>query len=245
MKTMPSNIDKYTTGRFRTMTGLLEPKFAEKKKVAILDIGGNTGDYFAYLINNGFTKSSLNYNLIDFDPVALKIAHKRGITTYQHDIAVGSINSIVKGKFDIIICTEVLEHLLDPKKLVTQFSGLLRPGGLVLISLPNENGLFHRIYVLIGLGIDQLAFEPHKHHHFPTISQSRIFLRTYFKILSERYFLMMSGENTRFGFLAGFLHLFPDRGWSFLMEKLPNLFARGTIFLCRPKKTIHNYSRSF
>jgi 2-polyprenyl-3-methyl-5-hydroxy-6-metoxy-1,4-benzoquinol methylase len=39
--------------------------------------------------------------------------------------------------FDAIILSHVLEHLRDPAEILRRFCGLLRPGGSVLIAVPN------------------------------------------------------------------------------------------------------------
>jgi 2-polyprenyl-3-methyl-5-hydroxy-6-metoxy-1,4-benzoquinol methylase len=43
--------------------------------------------------------------------------------------------------FDIIICADVLEHLRNPRPLLNQLHGFLKPGGSVLMSLPNASHL--------------------------------------------------------------------------------------------------------
>jgi 2-polyprenyl-3-methyl-5-hydroxy-6-metoxy-1,4-benzoquinol methylase len=43
--------------------------------------------------------------------------------------------------FDAIICADVLEHLRDPRPLLNQLHGFLKPGGSVLMSLPNASHL--------------------------------------------------------------------------------------------------------
>jgi len=45
---------------------------------------------------------------------------------------------------DIILCSSVLEYLEDPEEVLRQFSQLLAPGGVVLISLPNRFS-FYRV----------------------------------------------------------------------------------------------------
>jgi SAM-dependent methyltransferase len=45
--------------------------------------------------------------------------------------------SLQKGSFDVITLWWVLEHVEDPKVLLEQVKGLLRPGGLVVIRVPN------------------------------------------------------------------------------------------------------------
>ena len=44
-------------------------------------------------------------------------------------------------KFDAIICADVLEHLRNPRPLLKQLHGYLKPGGSVLMSLPNASHL--------------------------------------------------------------------------------------------------------
>ncbi|MFM8920746.1 MAG: methyltransferase domain-containing protein [Limnohabitans sp.] len=43
--------------------------------------------------------------------------------------------------FDAIICADVLEHLRDPRPLLNQLHGFLKPSGSVLMSLPNASHL--------------------------------------------------------------------------------------------------------
>lgn len=39
--------------------------------------------------------------------------------------------------FDCIICADVLEHLQRPERLLEQLHGFLKPGGVLVVSLPN------------------------------------------------------------------------------------------------------------
>ncbi len=43
--------------------------------------------------------------------------------------------------FDAVICTEVLEHILDPVAVVREFGRIVRPGGVALISVPLGSGI--------------------------------------------------------------------------------------------------------
>lgn len=42
-----------------------------------------------------------------------------------------------KNTFDVILCLDVLEHLIDPWIVVTKLSRLIKPGGVLIVSLPN------------------------------------------------------------------------------------------------------------
>ena len=41
------------------------------------------------------------------------------------------------GRFDTLICGDVLEHLVDPWRVLRAFAALLEPGGHAVVSLPN------------------------------------------------------------------------------------------------------------
>lgn len=54
-----------------------------------------------------------------------------------------------QGYFDVIICADVLEHLVDPWQAVTRLVPFLRTGGIVVVSLPNARDylLFVAIFI--------------------------------------------------------------------------------------------------
>lgn len=53
-------------------------------------------------------------------------------------------------EFDLIICTEVLEHLLWPQALLKEFHRILSPDGKLIASVPNTVSLTYRIAWLMG-----------------------------------------------------------------------------------------------
>lgn len=55
--------------------------------------------------------------------------------TYVADLCAGPLG-IPEGAFDAIVCTEVLEHTLEPFAAAAEMHRLLRPGGLLLLSCP-------------------------------------------------------------------------------------------------------------
>ncbi len=46
------------------------------------------------------------------------------------------LDSEVEGRFDVVICEQVLEHVLDPNAAAANLRGLCRPGGTVIVSTP-------------------------------------------------------------------------------------------------------------
>lgn len=46
-------------------------------------------------------------------------------------------SDIEKGSLDVILCLDVLEHLVDPWSMVARLTPLLKPGGRLIASIPN------------------------------------------------------------------------------------------------------------
>ena len=52
--------------------------------------------------------------------------------------------SAYRGAYDLVLCEQVLEHLIDPRQAVRNLSMLLKPGGMIHLSVPainNRHGL--------------------------------------------------------------------------------------------------------
>jgi SAM-dependent methyltransferase len=219
--------DPYVRQRYQIAVKLLHPYL--RSGTAILDIGGYSGDILELL------PEGVKYCCIDIDKKALELAKKRGAITKVVDLDYEPLH--LEGElFNIIMCIEVLEHLKNPGRILEQIPNLLIHDGIVLISLPNENTIYHRILSLLGFGLDQEAFNIGKHLHFPTIKQSRVFLSRYFSIFNHQYYISVSGRDSKIQKISFIFKLLPDRFWYFLARVWPSLFARGTIFSCRPKK---------
>jgi len=53
-------------------------------------------------------------------------------------------------KFDIIIFSDVLEHLYDPVGVIKSYQSLLKHDGTIVVSVPNIANIFSRIALLFG-----------------------------------------------------------------------------------------------
>lgn len=54
------------------------------------------------------------------------------------------------GRYDVIICADILEHLREPAALLRRLRTHLEPGGTFLCSLPNSGNIHFRLTVLSG-----------------------------------------------------------------------------------------------
>lgn len=221
--------DKYTKIRLEQTADIvievLEDNFS------ILDVGGYNGDL--YKIIKSKTDKKFSYKIVDYDDDALKIANKLGADISKCNLELDYCNKGFENeKFDLIISTECLEHLSNPKKQLEIFKKILNENKYCIISLPNENTIYHRLMSLFGKGLDTNVWKLYKHLHLPTTKQSEELVVEFFKIKKISRYINLSFEYTRSKWLSVF-KIVPQFIWVQLANTLPGLFARGSIFLCK------------
>ncbi len=71
---------------------------------------------------------------------------KRNLDGYPVRLLKGELDAVELpvGGFDRIVCSEVLEHVVDPEGLLSTMRELLAPRGRVVVTIPNDT-LIHRI----------------------------------------------------------------------------------------------------
>ena len=107
-------------------------------RVKILDIGCGVGTIDFYLAKHG-----RNVTGIDISQNSILVAKKNALHfRLNKKIAFKVLefpNKIPNGRFDIVICSEVLEHLKNDKMAVKKIQTLLLADGLLIASSPSQN----------------------------------------------------------------------------------------------------------
>ncbi len=102
---------------------------------SVLDVGcGDASNYQAWLV-----KQVRDLKAIDISAIGIAQASKMGIDAKVHDLSAKF--PFEDATFNGAVCIEVLEHLYDPKFTVSEIFRVLKPGGLLITSVPN-NGYF-------------------------------------------------------------------------------------------------------
>lgn len=113
-----------------------------KSRLSILDYGCGTGDHITMpLARAGDQVLGIDVH----EPSILEARRKYALSnlTFRTAEAQALLNDALS--FDVIVCSEVLEHLDDPSELLGSFRRLLRPGGALIITTPNGYGSFEML----------------------------------------------------------------------------------------------------
>ena len=107
---------------------------AGSKPLRILDYGcGTGGNTSAY----GWFGNVVG---IEPDSGAVRLAHNRGGARYCRTS--GTDLPFRDGSFDVVMASDVLEHIEHDHKAVSEISRVLRPGGSAILSVPAHHWLF-------------------------------------------------------------------------------------------------------
>ncbi len=70
----------------------------------------------------------------DFSEAAVKASRK---SFPEHEFFVQDIYKEIPGTYDVVLCTEVLEHLLHPSRGLKNLDRAVTPGGWLVVTVPN------------------------------------------------------------------------------------------------------------
>lgn len=139
-------IQKRIVGRknftYRLVLDYLEPYLVRQKRV--LDVGCGVGTLSFYLANKGndVTGVDISLNAVKVCRInAKKLGLKRGIRFKVGDF----LKTKIKGFFDLTLCIEVLEHLVNDKLAVKKIFNSLINGGVAIITVPSQNAPLFRL----------------------------------------------------------------------------------------------------
>jgi SAM-dependent methyltransferase len=120
---------------------------------AIVDIGCGDGaaTSLAAQVNPGHRIVGL-----DWSADALRQARSRGLTLLRAEVESTSL-PIASGRADVVIMSELIEHLVDPDSALEEARRVLKPGGTLLLSTPNLAAWYNR--GLLALGVQPLFTE--------------------------------------------------------------------------------------
>jgi SAM-dependent methyltransferase len=180
-------------------------RFARGRKVSkyvgppakILDIGCGNGRFLGYLIKHGFD----GYGTELLGNAANRAAEIPGLK-----LKVGHLSEVEFGEnlFDCVCLWHVFEHLTEPKETLQIIRRILKPGGYLMMSLPNIASFQSKLFRGNWLHLD-----PPKHLFFLEAPDLISELKEFgFKLISRSYFSL---EQNPFGMQQSILNCLLSR----------------------------------
>lgn len=127
----------------------------------LLEIGCGSGTFLAGMQQLGWQVEG-----IDIDAQAVAIARNK----YSVAVRKGSLTEqkYPTGTFDAVVMCHVIEHVPDPRTLLSECRRILAPGGNLVITTPNSQSLGHRRFQSAWVCLD-----PPRHLHIFSLNSLR------------------------------------------------------------------------
>ena len=160
-------------------------------------------------------------------------ATARGVTTIVADLAAGV--PLESESYDVALCLDVLEHLMEPGRCLREAHRILRVNGIIAVNVPNHFSLSGRINIARGSGVDSVKFFPNhadwENPHVRFFRHSSIL-----KLLTECGFRIEADWSARFPSIP-IIRRWPtaqhSRTAGALAQRFPDLFAGGFFIIGR------------
>jgi 2-polyprenyl-6-hydroxyphenyl methylase/3-demethylubiquinone-9 3-methyltransferase len=126
-----------------------------------LDVGCAAG-----LLTEPLARLGAKVTGIDAAPELIEVARDHAAAMgLEIDYRAGDVQEL-EGQFDLITSMEVIEHVADPAAFVGALAKRLAPGGLLILSTPNQTSLSRLMMVIVGEGFGQIPKGTHDFDKF-------------------------------------------------------------------------------
>jgi 2-polyprenyl-3-methyl-5-hydroxy-6-metoxy-1,4-benzoquinol methylase len=126
--------DEKTNGYFSRARTEIEPLLSQQNGIALraLEIGCSEGHTLEWLKKAGYCSW-----VAGVEPYAELRTSVGAIDEFFKIDIEKELPTIAAASLDLILCLDVLEHLVNPWEAVRRIDSLLKPGGQLIISVPN------------------------------------------------------------------------------------------------------------
>jgi 2-polyprenyl-3-methyl-5-hydroxy-6-metoxy-1,4-benzoquinol methylase len=107
----------------------------------VLDVGCAQGTLGLMLAEQGLRVSLLDVRATNIEYAQAR--HEKGDVSFH----VGLLSDTVPpgGDYDVVVCTEVMEHVVAPAQLLSSLARKARPGGAICLTTPNGDYVLSRL----------------------------------------------------------------------------------------------------
>jgi len=124
------------------------------RSLDVLDVGCGSGANSAALAAKGHRLRG-----VDLSEAGIEKYRQRGFDGRVCDIESGL--DYPDATFDVVFCSEVIEHMTSPEILAGEMSRVLKPGGLLVLSTPNSAFWLYRLLGVFGYTVSELQHPKH------------------------------------------------------------------------------------
>ena len=113
---------------------------------SLIDVGCGNGDLIYNAKKMGWTVSG-----IEIDETAANAARCRNLTVF-----LGSYEVLahINQTYDCVVCSHVIEHVYNPKLLISLLLCVTKPGGTIYLALPNPQSFMRGIFGKYWRGLE-------------------------------------------------------------------------------------------
>lgn len=134
-----------------TMIGVLSHNFGKENiaQMSLLDVGSSTG-----IIDNYLSRAFADVTGLDIDTSAVEHAIKVYANEHLH-FCTGDAMSIdfPDNSFDVVICSQIYEHVADARKMTDEIYRVLKPEGVCYFAVGNRRTIEEHHYNLPFLSV--------------------------------------------------------------------------------------------
>jgi 2-polyprenyl-6-hydroxyphenyl methylase / 3-demethylubiquinone-9 3-methyltransferase len=136
-----------------------------------LDVGCGAG-----LLAEPLARLGAKVTGLDASSEVIAVAREHSATMgLEIDYRVGDVQAL-EGRFDLVTCMEVIEHVAEPAAFVKALAKRLAPGGLLIMSTPNATGWSKLLMITIGEGFGQIPRGTHDFEKFISPERMKLLL---------------------------------------------------------------------
>lgn len=170
--------------RFAEIKKLIEPVKGE-----ILDIGSCDGTFTEVIATKSGTK-----RIIGIDCIASSVAYAqkrfKKDKRYRFLVADATKLPFADNRFEAVFCLEVLEHIINPEKVMKEARRVLQPGGYLIILVPTDNRLFKIIWWIVLQTWGRHWQETHVHSFNQPGSLKKALEKAGYRVEIEKKFIL-------------------------------------------------------